>query len=71
MLSGWSLNQPNICPARAMYGVDVILSDTNTPLTLEVQWAPDCSQAVIQNKYFWNEILGGLYCEDYTKFHKL
>ena len=70
-LSAWSLNQPNTCPARAMYGVDVILSDNNTPLTLEVQWAPDCSQAVIQNKCFWDEILGGLYRDDFTKFHKL
>ena len=70
-LLGWSLNQPNICPARAMYGVDIILNDDNKPLTLEVQWAPDCSQAVIQNKYFWNEILGGLYLNDFTKFHAL
>ena len=54
-----------------MYGVDVILNSNNKPLTLEVQWAPDCSQAVIQNKHFWNEILGGLYLEDYTKFHAL
>ena len=64
----WSINQPNVCPARAMYGIDVILSDHNEPMVLEVQWAPDCAQAVVQNPSFWNEILGGLFLNDFEKF---
>jgi hypothetical protein len=28
---GWSLNQPNASPARAMFGIDVILSENNQP----------------------------------------
>jgi Tubulin-tyrosine ligase family len=70
-LPGLSLNQPNVCTARAMYGVDVILSGDNKPLILEVQWAPDCAQAVVQNKYFRNEILGELYLEEFAKFRQL
>eukprot|EP00596_Hydrurales_sp_CCMP1899_P003589 CAMPEP_0119053678 /NCGR_PEP_ID=MMETSP1177-20130426/74576_1 /TAXON_ID=2985 /ORGANISM="Ochromonas sp, Strain CCMP1899" /LENGTH=801 /DNA_ID=CAMNT_0007033687 /DNA_START=197 /DNA_END=2600 /DNA_ORIENTATION=+ len=62
--AGWSLNQPNECPARAMFGIDVILSEDNQPKVLEVQWAPDCAQPVDQNPSFWNEILGGLYLEE-------
>jgi glutathione synthase/RimK-type ligase-like ATP-grasp enzyme len=54
-----------------MYGVDVILSGDNEPMVLEVQWAPDCAQAVIQNKNFWNEILGGLYLEEFMKFRQI
>ena len=52
----------------AMYGIDIILSDHNEPLVLEVQWAPDCAQAVVQNPSFWNEILGGLFLNDFEKF---
>ena len=66
--ASWSLHQPNVCPARAMYGIDIILSDHNEPLVLEVQWAPDCAQAVVQNPSFWNEILGGLFLNDFEKF---
>ena len=68
---GWSLNQPNVCTARAMYGVDVILTADKKPLVLEVQWAPDCALAVVQNKSFWNEMLGGLYLEELEKFEEL
>ena len=69
--SGWSLNQPNVCFARAMYGIDIIIGEDNKPFVLEVQWAPDCAQAVVQNPFFWNDILGGLYLDDMEKFNKL
>lgn len=90
--AGWSLNQPNACPARAMFGVDVMLelnelsserdnissqnADMNgqvtnvthsiQPVILEVQWAPDCAQAVKQCPSFWDEILSALYLDDFS-----
>jgi Tubulin-tyrosine ligase family len=63
-LIGWSLNQPNSCPARAMYGVDVILTDTLQPMILEVQYGPDCAMAVKFNENFWDDILSSLYLGD-------
>ena len=69
--SCWSLNQPNVSTARAMYGVDIILTDDYHPKILEVQWAPDCAQAVVQNPLFWNEILGALYLDEFERFEKL
>lgn len=49
----------------------MILTDDSKPLVLEVQWAPDCALAVVQNKSFWNEILGGLYLEEFGEFEEL
>lgn len=76
--AAWSLNQPNACPARAMFGVDVMLElsalpgtvastevkSVIQPVVLEVQWAPDCGQAVKQRSGFWDEILTALYLDD-------
>ena len=66
--SGWSLDQPNICPAKAMYGVDIILEKfddkTICPKVLEVQWAPDCDRAIKFCPNFWDDILLSLYFEE-------
>ena len=34
------------------------------PMILEVQWAPDCAQAVRMIPEFWDEILSALYLSD-------
>ena len=35
--SGWSLTQPNACPARGMYGVDIILRHATISGTQTIQ----------------------------------
>lgn len=65
--SCWSLNQPNACPARAMYGVDVILTQDLQPKILEVQFGPDCQAAIGFHRYFWDDILSSVFLDDLSK----
>jgi hypothetical protein len=76
--SCWSLKEPNVAPARAMYGVDIILKENISdeeniiePQLLEVQWAPDVQIAQKYIPHFWNECLSALYLNDFANFHKL
>ena len=75
--SGWSVSQPNVCPARAMYGFDIILTHAAAaeddgsggvararvvePKLLEVQWAPDVDSTLVVRPSLWDEILKGLF----------
>ena len=53
-----------------MYGVDVIIQRSQQqqsplqPVVLEVQWAPDCAQALKYEPSFWDQVLGALYLDD-------
>jgi hypothetical protein len=55
-----------------MFGVDVMLKLDQLqkdkfelqPIVLEVQWAPDCSQALRFNEHFWDDILAVLFLND-------
>jgi len=63
----WSLNQPNVAPARAMYGIDIIVGHHEgvlRPYVLEVQFGPDCGQAMKYHSSFWDDILSNLYLLD-------
>ena len=63
----WSLNQPNAAPARAMYGLDIIIGHHEgalRPYVLEVQFGPDCGQAMKYHSSFWDDILSNLYLND-------
>ena len=65
--AGWSINQPNACTARAMYGFDIILTKNDEsggnvqPKLLEVQWAPDVDWAVVLRPSLWDDILKCLF----------
>ena len=69
--SCWSLKQPNMCPSRAMYGIDVIISEEvgydghqrYKPNVLEVQFGPDCAKAIEYQPSFWYNILSDLYLD--------
>ena len=73
--AGWSLDQPNACPARAMYGIDILLRKRKVfgitesssegieiePTLLEVQWGADAQKALEFHPSFWDDILEYLY----------
>ena len=69
--SCWSLKQPNACPSRAMYGIDIIISEEIShaghvmyePNVLEVQFGPDCAKAIEYQPSFWYNILSDLYLD--------
>ena len=68
--AGWSLNQPNVCPARSMYGFDILLreraqgQDTSIqPILLEVQWGADATKALEFHETFWDDVLEYLYLD--------
>jgi hypothetical protein len=76
--SGWSMDQINEAPSRAMFGIDIMLKETViherpviSPQVLEVQWAPDCSQALKMIPDFWDEILSAVFLDDFTNVKKL
>jgi hypothetical protein len=72
--SCWSLTEPSVAPARAMYGIDIILKENFSsiePQLLEVQWAPDCTIAMKMIPNFWDEILSALYLDDFSNLTKL
>lgn len=70
--SCWTMNQQkNIAPARAMFGVDVLVDQNYQPYVLEVQWAPDCTRAIELRPNFWDEILGALYLDNEVATSKL
>ena len=62
--AAWSLQAPNVSPAKAMYGFDVLLTDSLQPVLMEVQWAPDCSTALKFYPTFWDSVLGALYLDE-------
>lgn len=49
---------------RAMYGVDVMITDEYEPKILEVTFQPDCGRACKFNPAFFNEVFGCLYFND-------
>ena len=72
--AGWSLNQPNVCPARGMYGVDILLRKNDQglggmsiqPILLEVQWGADATKALEFHESFWDDVLEYLYVDSDT-----
>lgn len=69
---GWSISSPNACPARAMFGVDIMLDTGSSsivrdgvpvpqPVVLEVQFAPDCYRTHLTYPQFWDLTLGALF----------
>ncbi|GMH94166.1 hypothetical protein TrVE_jg1247 [Triparma verrucosa] len=65
--SSWSLREPNQCPSRGMYGLDVILSEDLVPKILEVQWEPDMDFPINQDKRFWEYIVRWMWCDEVCK----
>jgi len=65
--SSWSLREPNQCPSRGMYGLDVILSEDLMPKILEVQWEPDMDFPINQDKRFWEYIVRWMWCDEVCK----
>lgn len=76
--AGWSLNQPNTCPARAMYGIDILLRREKgpevggggvadnlriEPTLLEIQWGADANKALEFHPSFWDDVLEYLYLD--------
>ena len=66
--AGWSLNQPNVCSARSMYGFDILLQKREQgeeisiePILLEVQWGADAKKALEFHSSFWDDVLEYLY----------
>jgi tubulin--tyrosine ligase-like protein 12 len=56
---------------RAMYGVDVMITDDYQPKILEVTFSPDCGRACKFNPQFFNEVFGCLYFNDVKNMIKL
>ena len=50
--------------SRAMYGVDVMITDDFQPKILEVTFSPDCGRACKFNPNFFNEVFGCLFMND-------
>ena len=65
--SSWSLREPNQCPSRGFYGLDVILSEDFIPKILEVQWEPDMDFPINQDERFWEYIVRWMWCDEVCK----
>jgi tubulin--tyrosine ligase-like protein 12 len=50
--------------SRAMYGVDVMITDDFQPKILEVTFSPDSGRACKFNPNFFNEVFGCLFMND-------
>ena len=69
--SCWSFKQPNASPAKAMYGVDVMLSQQLQPMLLEVQYGPDCDRILRHRQGFWSQVLENLFLQAQHGFIRL
>ena len=57
--------------SRALYGIDVMITDNYEPKILEVTFAPDCKRACIFNPNFFNEVFGCLFFNDVKNMIRL
>lgn len=57
--------------ARALYGVDVMITEDYEPKILEVTFSPDCGRACKFNPSFFNEVFGCLFFNDVKNMIRL